>query len=93
MNNHYAILGDGRSSQLPKGHPSIWCDDTLHEAECLWLNEEVVPQSRSEGTWDTAARSVVTWLDYCAVASVDWQRALRQDLIAYRDAYGSRKSP
>ncbi|OWY04026.1 hypothetical protein B6V76_05685 [Thioclava sp. IC9] len=87
MNNHYIVLGDGVSSPLSKGHPSIWVGDTLHEAACLWLNEEVVPDSRSKGTWDTAARSVVTWLDYCAAASVDWKYALRQDLIAYRDAY------
>ena len=93
MNNHYVALADGGRSLLPKGHPSIWCGDTLHEPACLWLNEEVVPQSGSEGTWDTAARSVVTWLDYCAAASVDWEHALRHDLIAYRDAYLTGISP
>ncbi|WP_102224301.1 tyrosine-type recombinase/integrase [Acidimangrovimonas sediminis] len=93
MNSHFVVLGDGVSSPLPKGHPAIWCEDVLHEPACRWLNEEVVPQSRSMGTWDTAARSVVTWLDYCSAASVDWKYALRQDLIAYRDAYLSGISP
>lgn len=93
METHLVVISDGKSSPLSKGHPSIWLGDALHEPACRWLNGEIVPCSESVGTWDTAARSVVTWLDYCLATSVDWRHAFREDLVAYRDAYLAAISP
>lgn len=93
MDRHFVLIADGKSSPLARGHPSVWCNDELHESACAWLNEEIVPESPSSGTWDTAARSAVTWLDYCSATSVDWRYALREDLVGYRDAYLAAISP
>lgn len=87
MNNYFVEIADGHSSPLPVGYPSVWIGCSLHEPTCSWLNEEVVPYSSSTGTWATAARSVVTWLEYCAAREVDWREAHRVNLQAYRDAY------
>ncbi len=87
MNNYFVEIADGHSSPLPAGYPSVWLGCRLHEPTCSWLNEEVVPYSSSAGTWATAARSVVTWLEYCAAREVDWREAHRINLLAYRDAY------
>lgn len=76
-----------------KGHPAVWKDGTLLEEACLWLNSEIVPRGTSPKTWEVAARSLVSWLDFLEVSDIDWRTATKADLASYRDAYGGAISP
>lgn len=86
--SHVVHLATGTQPGQPAGTPSVWMDNgRLHEEATLWLTEDVCVTSPSTATWDSAARSVVTWLDYCSVAGIDWRHALEMDFVGYRDAY------
>lgn len=86
-------LNTAAVATLRCGHPSIWADRRPHEPSCYWLNFKVVPGSSSTRTWETAARSLITWLEWCDGSGLDWRDATLSDLYAYRDAYLGAVSP
>lgn len=87
------FLSQGITGSHASGHPSIWSDGRLNEECCRWLNDDLVPRTRSPHTWAQAARAVTSWLDFCEACEVDWRFATKADLVAYRDAYLSATSP
>lgn len=81
------IESPGHIEGRKTGHPSIFFDGSLHEEACNWLNQNIIPYSNSRNTWMQAARSVVSWLEYCNEIEIDFLLAGRDDFINYRDAY------
>jgi integrase len=88
ITTHFVHLATGsQAGQLPET-PSIWMNSgRIHVEATIWLVSEVCATKPSPTTWDVAARSVVTWLDYCIETGIDWRHSMELDLVAYRDAY------
>jgi len=90
---HTVFLAPDSIEGMAAGHPSIWRNNELYEQASEWLSFQVVPYSRSPNTWAQAARALVTWLEFCEAAEIDWRYASRDDLVSYRDSYLNAISP
>lgn len=82
---------------LKVGQPYL-VDETnmaLFEEPTEFLHSEFAQSGRrrSTGTWESGGRNLALWFNFLAAANIDWRLATRDDLIAFRDAHYTTRSP